>query len=186
MSQTLDRLRLFPNQYVDGSNPYGIPLDDPMPAKTVLDPAYYSSWPIRESDCAQLIRQLLYHLRSNFVAMIALEGRDCDTLSDEHLHDIANTMSFAGASGTAAERLALAYDFCKSLRTHLRFDDVQAVVQTPDRRLDGKTPLEALATCSVAKARRMLQPIMMAHIIRGVSNAALALDSQTRQPRTVE
>jgi hypothetical protein len=176
MSQTLDRLRLFPNQHADGSNPYGIPLDDPMPAKTVLDPAYYSSWPIGESDCAQLIRQLLYHLRSNFVAMIALEGRDCDKLSDEHLHDIANTMSFAGASGPAAERLALAYDFCKSLRTHLRFDEVQAAVQTADRRLDGKTPLEVIATWPLAKARRELQPVMMEHLIRGVSNAAIALD----------
>lgn len=26
-------LRLFPNQYADGTNPYGIPLDDPMPAR---------------------------------------------------------------------------------------------------------------------------------------------------------
>lgn len=178
MNQTRDAFRLFPNQHADGSNPYGIPLDDPMPAATVLDPAYYSSWPVGRDDGAQLIRKLLYHLCSNFVAMIALEGRGCEILSDEQLHGIANTMCFAGATGTAAERLALAYDLCKCMRTHLRFDEVQQCLQTPDRRLDGKAPFEVLTTCSVSKARRMLQPIMMEHLVRGVSNAAVTLDGQ--------
>lgn len=176
--------RLFPNQYADGTNPYGIPIDDPMPARIVLDPTYYSSWPVGRDDGAQLIRKLLYHLRSKFVAMIALEGRNCDDLSDEQLHGVANGMCYAGATGKAAERLALAYDLCKCLRTHLRFDEVQSVVETPDHRLDGKTAMEVLTTYPIAKAGRMLQPIMMAHLIRGVSNAAITVDRQDRQTAT--
>ena len=173
--------RLFPNQYADGTNPYGIPMDDPMPARTVLDPAYYSSWPVGRGDGVQLIRKLLYHLRSNFVAMIALEGRDCENRSDEELHGTANSLCFAGATGRAAERLALAYDVCKCLRTHLRFDEVQQAMQTPDRRLDGKTLLDVLSSWPIAKARRSLQAIMMQHLVKGVANAAVYLNRQHRQ-----
>jgi hypothetical protein len=175
-------LRLFPNQRPDGSSPYGVPLDDPMPPHDVLDPGYYSTWPAGKDDGVQLIRVLLYHLRSDFVATIALEGRTGER-SAEELHDVANGMCFAGAQGTAAVRLALALDLCKCLRTHLRFDEVQMMVQTPDRRLDGKSPLEVLATWPPAKARRTLQPMIMEHLIRGVGNAAVMLDRQTRQAR---
>ncbi len=180
------RLRWFPNRLPDGGNPYGIPLEDPTPPSMVLNPNHYATWPVGRDDGAQLIRHLLYHLRSTFVTMICIEGRDCDTLSDDQLHRMANGFCYGGATGRVAERLALAYDLCKCLRTHLSFDDVQSFMQTPDRRLDGKTPLQALSTWPVAKARRALQPVMMEHLVIGVANAAVIIERQRRQAEAAE
>ena len=110
-------------------------------------------------------------MRSTFVAIIGRENRDCDNLSDEELHRIAEVMSYAGATGSRGDRLALAHDFCKYLRTHLSFDEVNRLIQTPDARLNGSTPLQVLATLSPDRARLVLQPIMMEHLLFGVRKA---------------
>lgn len=80
-------------------------------------------------------------------------------------------MAYGGVTGAKAERLTLALELCKRLRTHLGFDEVQAFMQTANAAIAGKTPLNVLAEWPPRKARRALEPIMMAHLLLGARRA---------------
>lgn len=153
-------------------SPYGEHPSGPVPPSAVMDPYYYSVPDgQRLDDGMRLVRRLLYHLDKRSIAVIS-EGRYAPlNLSDERIHSVVFGMAYAGVSGARAERMSLALQLCKHLRTQLGFAETQTFIQAPDAVLGGRTPLEVLAKWPLRKARRILQPIMMMHLFLGVRRA---------------